>query len=415
MRKSSTRTASIVQIKRNKICHPSIFRWSNSLFKFSFRSIWSSIWSGRIPRRHNVSSSVGPVRKRQSIFNQVRKSIRRFSSLFSVHAIGSFSIIDFAFCQSKLTTHSYSSSGFAILHSTARFHSIDPKTKNLSLSSAIEDFPPSSSSSFAPSPHTRLSSLSTETIANKSMLLLSTSKDRLQSTTTTTSTTVEVNPSKITTNGRSLSTSATFLSNVTSVETAILLTSQGMFYFLLFVACVILGLTLIFLMIYAIIRYRNRDEGTYKIDESHNFVNATCVDQSSKFSTIVQQREKIFSPSPHPHLSDSREWYVWPSTFEFSTDVFVCPCLGVFFFRIKKRIVVKQSCMQGIERRSIIFFRDEKRLGDENVHFSGKRDAHISFRVSGRSISYLWLRSARCKRTVNVIWSSDTERTRANR
>ena len=67
---------------------------------------------------------------------------------------------------------------------------------------------------------------------------------------------------------------------------------------------------MVFLMIYAVIRYRNRDEGTYKIDESQNFVNATCVEPSSKFSTITQHREKSSRQSPHPNLSASREWYV---------------------------------------------------------------------------------------------------------
>lgn len=254
-----------------------------------------------------VLSLVGHVKKQPLILNQVRKWVQRFSSLFSDHAIGSFSIIDFAFCQSKLTTHSYSSSGFSILHSTARFHSFDSKRKNLTLSSSIQDVPVPSSS-FSSSPHTSLSSLSTETMAGTSLLLLSTSKDRLRQPITTA--TMDVNPSKITTNLRSLSTSSTFLFNVTSLETSILMTSQGIVYFFLLIVCVTLGLTIIFLMIYAIIRYRNRDEGTYKIDESQNFVNVTCVEPSSKFSTITQHREKTSRQSAHPNLSDSREWYV---------------------------------------------------------------------------------------------------------
>ena len=164
--------------------------------------------------------------------------MQRFSSLFSDHAIGSFSIIDLAFCQSKLTTHSYSSSGFSILHSAARFHSTDPKNKSLSLSSSIRDFPVPSSLFSSSSPHTSLSSLSTETMAGTSMLLLSTSKDRLRQLTTTT-TIMEVNPSKITTNFRSLPTSSTFLFNVTSLETSILMTNQGIIYFFLLIACVV--------------------------------------------------------------------------------------------------------------------------------------------------------------------------------
>lgn len=206
--------------------------------------------------------------------------------------------IDLAFCQTPLTT-TYSSSGFTILHSTARFHSIDSKTKDLSLLPTTE----SSSSSSFPS-QTSLSSLSTAKIIGNLTSLLTTSKDRLSLIT------MEQNPSTITTNVRSLSTAPTLLSNVTSLETSILMTTDGTLRLLLLLGCISLGLVLLLLMIYAILRYRNRDEGTYKIDESHNFVNSTYLDHSSKFSTTPNHREKHFVHSTTPNLSDSREWYV---------------------------------------------------------------------------------------------------------
>lgn len=70
------------------------------------------------------------------------------------------------------------------------------------------------------------------------------------------------------------------------------------------------GVILVILIIYAVIKYRNRDEGSYKIDESQNFLSKPHADQSTgKVLSPHPHRQKVANPTEQNRL-DSREWYV---------------------------------------------------------------------------------------------------------
>lgn len=83
----------------------------------------------------------------------------------------------------------------------------------------------------------------------------------------------------------------------------------------LLIGCSVGGVILIIIVIYAFIKYRNRDEGSYKIDESKNFVNSSPLPKhesnacGGKISSSTQHRQKLLTNHEQNGI-DSREWYV---------------------------------------------------------------------------------------------------------
>ena len=79
------------------------------------------------------------------------------------------------------------------------------------------------------------------------------------------------------------------------------------------IGCLSLGLIFIILIIYALIKYRNRDEGSYKIDESQNFLNKNYLDHqdqaANKGFLAPSHRQKLVASHTQNGL-DSKEWYV---------------------------------------------------------------------------------------------------------
>ena len=83
----------------------------------------------------------------------------------------------------------------------------------------------------------------------------------------------------------------------------------------LLIGCITVGIILIIMIIYGFIKYRNRDEGSYTIDESKNFVfntqtndnhNSGCADKIMSSCHYGQ----ILMTTYERNGVDAREWYV---------------------------------------------------------------------------------------------------------
>jgi len=83
----------------------------------------------------------------------------------------------------------------------------------------------------------------------------------------------------------------------------------------LLIGCLVGCVILIIIVIYAFIKYRNRDEGSYKIDESKNFVSNSPLPKhesnagGSKPTPSAHHRQKLLANQEQNGV-DSREWYV---------------------------------------------------------------------------------------------------------
>ncbi|CAF0856264.1 unnamed protein product [Adineta ricciae] len=109
-------------------------------------------------------------------------------------------------------------------------------------------------------------------------------------------------------------TTTSLFSNVSLFETTQRGTSRT-FNIALLVGCVSASVILIIIIIYAFVKYRNRDEGSYKIDESKNFVINTHLDNhesagcGGKITSSNHHRQKLLTTNEQNGV-DSREWYV---------------------------------------------------------------------------------------------------------
>lgn len=89
---------------------------------------------------------------------------------------------------------------------------------------------------------------------------------------------------------------------------------QRTFYVMLLSGCGAAGL-LILITIYTIIKYYNRDEGSYKIDESKNFSPENHLERlnesgcGGKIPTVKQHRQKLLTVNEQT-LANTKEWYV---------------------------------------------------------------------------------------------------------
>ncbi|CAF3365612.1 unnamed protein product [Rotaria socialis] len=131
----------------------------------------------------------------------------------------------------------------------------------------------------------------------------------LLSTITTTTTTTTAAATTATT---------TAISNVSLLQASLSATQQGTnrtFNITLLIGCISASIILIIIIICAFVKYRNRDEGSYKIDESKNFVLTPRIDKHDKsgshgkISSSQQHRQKLISSNEQNGV-DSREWYV---------------------------------------------------------------------------------------------------------
>ena len=105
---------------------------------------------------------------------------------------------------------------------------------------------------------------------------------------------------------------ASSISNVSLSHTSLLANqpNKRSWNLLLLIACLSTGIILAVLIVYAVIKYRNRDEGSYKIDESHNFLSKVHGEQQTgKVLSPHSHRQKSNNPTEQNGL-DSKEWYV---------------------------------------------------------------------------------------------------------
>ncbi|CAF1168256.1 unnamed protein product [Adineta ricciae] len=229
----------------------------------------------------------------------ILKSIDRPSYFYftsqSSSTLSSFSSsIHLSFCEHQHTTY-YLPSGFSILRSSPRLPLVDIAAK--------ED-----SSSYH------------NTILNAT--------DQSTSTTNNMITTVMPLPSSTPSlqekhlvidmnNNLHLTTTTTTLSNSSFPYTSLATTiqhGQRTFYVMLLSGCGAAGL-LILITIYTIIKYYNRDEGSYKIDESKNFSPENHLERlndsgcGGKIPTVKQHRQKLLAVNEQTR-ANTKEWYV---------------------------------------------------------------------------------------------------------
>ena len=228
---------------------------------------------------------------------------------YNFHFSAPSSLSPLSLCHSHPITY-HSSSGFAILRSTPRlpWAEIDKEKKSTSVSLAPESdvVPPVFGPSLSTDPNTvTLMSPPPSSSSNEGPLLVQNDYNMKQK-------------NLITTSKSSLSSfSSTASSNMSSLATSLSTTyeEKQTFQLLLLLGCLSVGLLVLILIIYALIKYRNRDEGSYKIDESQNFVSKAYLDKQetagkTSASTSSHHRQKLVVGTEQRALTDSREWYV---------------------------------------------------------------------------------------------------------
>jgi len=191
------------------------------------------------------------------------------------------------YCENQQTTY-YSSSGFAILRSSPRF-----------LFASIDNSQQTSSFYH----QNAVLSVVNQSLSTTIVTLMSSNENNLL---------VNSDYNNTTTINSLLAT--TRVSNVNFSHT----TQQGInrtFNVTLLIGCISASIILIIIIIYAFVKYRNRDEGSYKIDESKNFVTSSHIENhdnrgcAGKISSSTHHRQKLLTTNEQNGV-DSREWYV---------------------------------------------------------------------------------------------------------
>jgi hypothetical protein len=215
---------------------------------------------------------------------------------FSNQSSSLLSALPLSYCEHQQTTY-YSSSGFAILRSSPRFLFTD--IVNSKLTSSFHH-------------HNAVLSVVDQSLSTTVITLMSSNENNLL---------VDSDYNNSTTtaiNSLLAKTTTTTISNVSLFHTSLSTTQQGAnrtFNITLLVGCISASIILIIIIIYAFIKYRNRDEGSYKIDESKNFVTNTHIDNQDKggcvgkISSSNHHRQKLITTNEQNGV-DSREWYV---------------------------------------------------------------------------------------------------------
>jgi len=206
------------------------------------------------------------------------------------------SLLPLSYCEHQQTTY-YSSSGFAILRSSPRFLFADidnsQKTSSFHHQNAVLSIVDQSLST----------TIVTLMSSNENNLLVDSDYNN-----TITKTTIN----------SLLSTTTTTVSNVSPFHTSLSTTPQRAnrtFNITFLIGCISASILLIIIIIYAFVKYRNRDEGSYKIDESKNFVTNSHIDNNDnggcggKISSSTHHRQKLLTTNEQ-NCVDTREWYV---------------------------------------------------------------------------------------------------------
>jgi hypothetical protein len=207
-----------------------------------------------------------------------------------------------SYCEHQHTTY-YSSSGFSILRSSPRLPLTDILDKKNSSSfdhhNAILSVVNQSSSTSRNMITTLMSSTIT---SSKEKHVLVDADDNLISPTI-----------------NSFPTTTTPFSNISLFHTSLSTTQKGnqTFNIMLLTGCMTAGL-IILIIICTIIKYCNRDEGSYKIDESKTFTTKSHLDNPNHSGCTG----KISAPKHHHHhhhqklltktenITNAKEWYV---------------------------------------------------------------------------------------------------------
>jgi len=200
-----------------------------------------------------------------------------------------------SYCEHQQTTY-YSSSGFAILRSSPRF--LLTKIDNSQRTSLFDH-------------HNAVFSFVDQSLSTTIVTLMSSNENNplVDS---------DYNNTKTTTTAINSPLSITSVSNVSIFHTSLSTIPQRSNRTLnitLLIGCISASIILIIIIIYAFIKYRNRDEGSYKIDESKNFVTNSHLENSDnggcggKISSSTHHRQKLLKTNEQNGV-DSREWYV---------------------------------------------------------------------------------------------------------
>jgi hypothetical protein len=215
---------------------------------------------------------------------------------FSNQSSSFLSLLPLSYCEHQQTTF-YSSSGFAILRSSPRFLSTD--IVNSQLTSSFHH-------------HNAVLSVVNQSLSTTTITLMSSNENNPLVDNDYNNSTTKINSFL----SKTITTTTT--SNVSLIHTSLSTTQRGAnrtFNIALLIGCISASIILIIIIIYAFYKYRNRDEGSYKIDESKNFVtnvpqdkhdNGGCV---GKISTSSHHRQKLLKTNDQNGV-DSREWYV---------------------------------------------------------------------------------------------------------
>ncbi|CAF4516619.1 unnamed protein product [Rotaria socialis] len=233
--------------------------------------------------------------------------------LFDSSFLSSFlPLLPLSFCKHQQTIY-HSSSGFDIFRSSPRFFFTgivtSEQTSAFHQKNAVPFFidqPISKSIAklMSPNENNRL----TDSDSNQLTMAAATVNSLLSTITTTTTTTTAAATTATT----------TAISNVSLLQASLSATQQGTnrtFNITLLIGCISASIILIIIIICAFVKYRNRDEGSYKIDESKNFVLTPRIDKHDKsgshgkISSSQQHRQKLISSNEQNGV-DSREWYV---------------------------------------------------------------------------------------------------------
>ncbi len=200
-----------------------------------------------------------------------------------------------SYCEHQQTTY-YSSSGFAILRSSPRF--LLTRIDNSQRTSLFDH-------------HNAVFSIVDQSLSTTIVTLMSSNENNplVDS---------DYNNTKTTTTAINSPLSITTVSNVSIFHTSLSTIPQRSnrtFNITLLIGCISASIILIIIIIYAFIKYRNRDEGSYKIDESKNFVTNSHLENSEnggcggKISSSTHHRQKLLKTNEQNGV-DSREWYV---------------------------------------------------------------------------------------------------------
>ncbi|CAF2045808.1 unnamed protein product [Rotaria magnacalcarata] len=219
-------------------------------------------------------------------------------------------LLPLSFCKHQRTTY-HSSSGFDIFRSSPRFLLTGIVTSEQTSVFHQKNAVPF----FIDQPISR--SIVKLMSPNENNRLTDSDSNQLTTATTTTATTT-VNSLLSTTTTTITTTTTAAISDVSLLKASLSTTQQGTnrtFNITLLIGCISASIILIIIIICAFVKYRNRDEGSYKIDESKNFVLTPRIDKHDKSgshgkaSSSQQHRQKLISSNEQNGV-DSREWYV---------------------------------------------------------------------------------------------------------